>query len=160
MTSNYDQLHRILSLVLNSPYEGEKEKAVAVLLHRLDQVGLNLADLDATFAGPEPENTLRQRAGLAYDFEVSFRSPEEAMFYARLVERLTKGGGYIQWLDGHHIRCRLSQATRHLVDEVFIHHIPSLQQRIALAQKQVMSEYNVRRRALFRQAIEDEVHGL
>lgn len=155
-----EQLRRILQLALSTPYEGEKEKAVALLVQRLGREGWQLSDLDPSFSGPDQENRLRERAGLPYLFEVTLRSREEASFYARLVQRVSREEGSVTWLEGHRLRCRASREIRERVEAGFAQHSPSLGQRLAHAQQQALQEYQERRRTLFEQAVEDEVAGV
>lgn len=155
MEATRDQLRRVLQLALNSPYEGERAKAASLLLQRLEASGLTLADLDPSFLVPAPENVLRERAGLPYEFEVTLSSREEALLYCGLLESLVPSS--VTWIEGHRLRCRAPASARQKTDDLFRHHAPSLQRRLAAAQKQAMQEYQVRRRVLFEQAVVAEL---
>ncbi|WP_027482406.1 hypothetical protein [Deinococcus pimensis] len=157
MDVSLEQLRRVLALALNSPYDGEKEKAVSLLLGRLERDGLRLADLDARFDVPDPVGALRELSGLEHTFEVTLKSREEAAFYAGLTRRLSRAAEPVVWLEGHRLRCRASRAAREQIEQVFVGRAEALQQRLGRAQQQAMAEYQARRRALFQQAIEEEL---
>ncbi|WP_216327399.1 hypothetical protein [Deinococcus aestuarii] len=155
MEATREQLRRVLQLALNSPYEGERAKAASLLLQRLEASGLTLADLDPSFHVPAPENALRERAGLPYEFEVTLNSREEALLYGGLLEALVPSS--VTWLEGHRLLCLAPASVRQKADDLFRRRAPSLHLRLAAAQKQALQEYQVRRRVLFEQAVAAEL---
>ncbi|GGK42381.1 hypothetical protein GCM10008955_40160 [Deinococcus malanensis] len=155
MDEIHGQLQRVLKLALNSPYEGERRKAASLLLQRLEHVGLTLGDLDPSLSTPEAENSFRQQAGLAYQFEISLKSREEAMFYSGLLSRSPES--WVTWLEGHRLLCQANSSAKQEADRLFQMHALQLQQRLVLAQQAAMKEYNERRRQLFLQAVEEEL---
>lgn len=155
MDSAIQQLQRVLQLALNSPYEGERTKAVSLLVQRLVDTGLSLSDLDPSFQEPTSENLLRERAGLAYDFEIVLKSSEEAMFYRGVIEDFAPQS--VIGLDGHRLLCHAPITVRQRANDIFSRHVPSLQNRLVLAQKQALREYQIRRETLFQEAIAIEL---
>lgn len=158
MDATRQQLQRVLQLALHSPYEGERAKAVSLLLQRLHKEGLSLGDLDSAFQVAEADNVLKQRAGLPYEFEVVLKSREEALLFHGLLQRFDFTS--TTWLEGHRLLCTASPATKRAAEELFSEHTDSLQARLAAAQQQAMSEYQQRRKLLFTQAVEDELRQL
>ncbi|KEF34107.1 hypothetical protein RDMS_08850 [Deinococcus sp. RL] len=155
MDRDLDQLRRILNLALHSPYDGEKEKAVALLHLRLTKSGLRLRDLDAGFQEQDDENELRRRAGLAHYAEVTFHSHEEAALYASLLRQATGTSDSAAWLEGHRLLVHATLAQRQAADEAFAERQHVLHERLAQAQQQALREYHERRRALFQQAVDE-----
>lgn len=155
MDSTIQQLQRVLRLALDSPYEGERTKAVSLLMQRLADTGLSLSDLDPSFQGPTPENLLRERAGLAYEFEIVLKSSEEAIFYRSVIEGFAPQS--VIRLDDHRLLCRAPITARQRADGIFAQHATSLQNRLVLAQKQALREYQLRRQTLFQEAIAVEL---
>ncbi|AZI45261.1 hypothetical protein EHF33_20360 (plasmid) [Deinococcus psychrotolerans] len=157
MEDQREQLRRVLQLALHSPYEGERAKAVALLLQRLETTRLTLADLDASFNVPFAENVLKERADLVCDFEVLLKSREEALLYSGLIEALVPAS--VTWLEGHHLLCRATPSVRRKIEALFQQHVNSLQRRLIAAQKQAMQEYQVRRQILFERAVTAELEN-
>lgn len=155
MDAAIQQLQRILRLALESPYEGERAKAVSLLMQRLVDTGLSLSDLDPSFQGPTSENLLRERAGLAYDFEIVLKSSEEAIFYRSVIEGFAPQS--VIGFDGHRLLCRAPITVRQRSNDIFTRHALSLQNRLVLAQKQALREYQIRRQTLFQEAIAVEL---
>lgn len=155
MDAAIQQLQRVLRLALDSPYEGERTKAVSLLMQRLVDADLSLSDLDPSFQGPSSENLLRERAGLAYDFEIVLKSSEEAVFYRSVIEGFAPQS--VIGFDGHRLLCRAPRNIKQRSDDVFTRHASSLQNRLVLAQKQALREYQIRRQALFEEAIATEL---
>lgn len=156
MDSPHEQLRRVLQLALHSPYEGERTKAVALLVQRMGREGVALADLDPSFHVVDPENELRRRANLPYTFEVTLKSQEEALLFQGLLEQASASATPIE---SHRLRCVASPAIKAATEKQFEHQITSLQRRLAEAQRQAMAEYQVRRRRLFKEAVEAELHS-
>lgn len=153
-----EQLQRILRLALRSPYEGERSKAVALLLTRLEREQLTLTDLDGSFNVGDDGNTLRFRARLPHEFEVCLKSREEAQLYEGLLTRYPATSCI--WLEGHRLQCVASSEVREQVEDLVRSSLQSLQSRLATAQQQAMAEYQQRRRALFAQAVAEELNQL
>ena len=151
----HEQLRRILQLALHSPYEGERRKAVALLLQRLERENVMLAELDFSFGSGDTTNILRLRARLPYEFEVSLKSREEAQLYEGLLQLHADTSS--TWLEGHRLRCVASAEVKAQVDQRLQSSLDSLQRRLAAAQQQAMTEYQQRRRVLFAQAVADEL---
>lgn len=155
MDTPHEQLRRILQLALHSPYEGERSKAVSLLLQKLEREALTLSDIDASFSAQDAANALRFRANLPFEFEVSLKSHEEAQFYEGLLTRHPETTTV--WLEGHRLLCKASPQVKREIDELLQKSLPTLQQRLAEAQKQAMVEYHERRRVLFMQAVAEEI---
>lgn len=150
-----EQLRLVLNLALNSPYEGERMKAASLLLQRLEKAGLTLGHLDASLKTPEAENGFRRHAGLAFEFEMVLKSREEALFYSGLLKRSPESS--TTWLEGHRLLCKATSASKQEADRLFGAHAVQLQRRLVSAQQLAMKEYNERRKALFLQAVEEEL---
>ncbi|WP_019588723.1 hypothetical protein [Deinococcus apachensis] len=150
-----EQLKRVLQLALHSPFEGERAKAAALLVQRLQRAGLTLSDLDPSFGADDGENALRQRADLPYEFEVTLKSREEALLYHGLLQRSASSSAV--WLESHRLLCTASPTAKQSADDLFAKHMASLQRRLAEAQQRAMREYNDRRKVLFEQAVVEEL---
>lgn len=153
MDEQRSQLGKVLRLALASPFPGEREKAVSLLLLRLQQAGLELHDLDPNFPAGAGENDLRERAELCFHFEVTLSSAEEALFFLVLLQRLGPTGSTGDHLSGHQLRCFTDKATRERVTRLLAERRPELSTRLAAAQQQAQREYRARREELFRQAV-------
>ncbi|RJF75701.1 hypothetical protein D3875_01245 [Deinococcus cavernae] len=158
MNTDHDQLRRVLQLALNSPYEGERRKAVALLLQRMERECISLSDLDPSFCRSDTANTLRHRARLPYEFEVTLKSHEEAQLYEGLLKR--HGDTAVSWLEGHRLLCVASPEVKAEVEGILQATVDSLRKRLAAAQQQAMGEYQQRRKVLFAQAVADEIRSL
>ena len=85
---SHDRLHRILQLALSSPYEGEREKAVTLLMSLLERSELSLHQLDRSFASGDGADELRKRVGLPASHIFRVKSREEAVLYGHLMRRI------------------------------------------------------------------------
>jgi hypothetical protein len=153
---SHDRLHRVLQLALNSPYEGEREKAVALFLSLLDKTDLSLHQLDRSFAPGDRGNELRKRVGLPAQYSVTCSSREETMLYRHLVRRFSLLETPVQLLEaktGYELRCTLTPAAKAQVDHAFSATKINLPSRLAAAQQQALSEYRARRQVLFEEAV-------
>ena len=155
MDTAHAQLRRILQLALHSPYEGERSKAVSLLLQKLEREKLTLADIDPSFTSQDTANELRFRANLPYVFEVTLKSHEEALFYEGLLARYPDTSS--EWLEGHRLQCKAFPNVKLEIDHLLAVNLVSLQHRLAVAQKQAMAEYHARRKQLFAQAVTEEL---
>ncbi|ULH17302.1 hypothetical protein MF271_18270 (plasmid) [Deinococcus sp. KNUC1210] len=157
MTADRERTRRVLRIALSSPYEGEREKSVGLVLQLLQRSGLRLCDIDASFGTADGELALRTRARLAASYQVSFRSREEALFYLRLFGVFAASSpppvpGEDQ--SGYILTCYASPDVQARLDAAFHRHTPRLQGALAAAQEQALREYQARRRELFRAAVE------
>lgn len=155
MESTHSQLKRILQLALHSPYPGERNKAASLLILRLERDAIKLADLDPSFDADATANTLKCRAGLPYEFEVTLKSREEAQLYEGLLCRYAETS--TAWLEGHHLRCVATADIKAKVDQLHRTSLISLQRRLATGQRQAMMEYQERRASLFARAVAEEL---
>lgn len=154
---SHDRLHRVLQLALNSPYEGEREKAVALFLSLLERTELSLHNLDRSFAPGDGENELRKRVGLPAQYNVTCSSREEAMLYRHLVRRFSLLETPVHLLEtktGYELRCTLTPVAKTQVDHAFSVTKINLPSRLAAAQQQALNEYRARRQALFEEAVQ------
>ncbi|WP_158679833.1 hypothetical protein [Deinococcus sp. NW-56] len=157
MDSPHEQLRRVLQLALHSPYEGERAKAVALLVQRMEREGVDLPDLDPSFRVADAENELRRRANLPYTFEVTLKSHEEALLFQGLLEQASASATLIE---SHRLRCVASPAAKAATEVQFEQQVLLLQRRLAEAQKQAMAEYQVRRRMLFMEVVEEVISSV
>ncbi|WP_425145059.1 hypothetical protein [Deinococcus sp.] len=151
------RIARVLKIALDSPYEGEREKSVGLVLRLLERAGLRLRDIDASFAAGSGEAQLRARARLACEYLEFFRSREEALLYLHLFRRLAPAAPPPQPGEdarGYTLGCYASPETRQRLDAAFQGHLAQLQAALATAQAQALREYQARRRELFEQAVE------
>ena len=95
---------------------------------------------------------------MPYEFEVSLKSREEAQLYEGLLGRYPATS--CVWLEGHRLKCVASVEVKEQVDHLVRSSLQSLQSRLATAQQQAMAEYQQRRRALFAQAVAEELNRL
>lgn len=153
MSEQRAQLQKILRLALGTPYPGEREKAVGLLVPRLRQTGLNLHDLDPTFPPGAQENELRERAGLCFHFEMTLNSAEEALLFLTLLRRLGPIGSEGKHTTGHQLQCFSDTATKERVIREVSRQRAELGVRLGVAQQQAQREYRLRRDELFHQAV-------
>ena len=154
---NHDRLHRVLQLALTSPYEGEREKAVALFLVLLEKTELSLHQLDRSFAPGDGGNELRKRVGLPAQYSVTCSSREEAMLYRHLIRRFNPLETPVQLLEaatGYELRCTMTPVFKDRVDHAFSITKIDLPGQLAAAQQQALSEYQARRRVLFEAAVQ------
>ena len=157
MTVNADRLYRVLQLALTSPYEGEREKAVALFLSLLEKTELSLHQLDRSFGPGDGANALRTRVGLPAQFSVTCNSREEATLYRHLVRRFSPLEKPVQLLEssaGYEVRCTLTPSAKVRVDHAFTVTRIDLPGQLAAAQQQALIEYQARRQVLFEEAIQ------
>lgn len=157
MTVNYDRLYRVLQLALTSPYEGEREKAVALFLSLLEKAELNLHQIDRSFELGDESNALRKRAGLPTSYVLSVKSLEEAVLYRHLAERAAGRGIPVQTAevaDGYELTCTLTPSAKDRADQAFTFARAKLSKALSTAQQQAQSEYQSRRKVLFDEAIQ------
>ena len=154
---NHDRLHRVLQLALTSPYEGEREKAVALFLVLLGKTELSLHQLDRSFGQGDGADALRKRAGLPTSYVLSVKSREEAALYRHLAERAVGQGTPVQTAevaDGYKLTCTLTPNAKERTDQAFTAARADLSEALAAAQQRALSEYQARRQVLFEEAIQ------
>ena len=153
-----DRLTRVLKIALNSPYEGERQKAVALLSTLLAAQGLRVAQLDTSFAPGDDLDEVRRRAGLPYRFTLSFKSREEGALFRSLLKGLAPleagGAELIQGAQGYLLTCVARAASKARAERAYLAARPQLQRGLAAAQERAMQEYRRRRHALFEEAIQ------
>ena len=154
---NHDRLHRVLQLALTSPYEGEREKAVALFLGLLGKTELSLHQLDRSFVAGDGAEALRKRARLPSSYVLSVKSREEAALYRRLVQRAAGPGAPVQIAevaDGYELTCTFTPNAKERTDQAFAAARAYLPEALAAAQQQALSEYQARRQVLFDEVIQ------
>lgn len=154
---HHDRLHRVLQLALTSPYEGEREKAVALFLSLLERTELSLHQLDRSFAPGDGANELRKRVGLPFSCVRSVKSREEAALYRHLVQRSAGPDTPVQTAevaDGYELTCTLTLHAKERTDQAFAAARDNLPEYLAAAQQLALREYQARRKVLFNEAIQ------